>query len=178
MSNHTEMYRAKVLFSGEYGCPKIGTFVFGSLVERGERRFIINDDCELYENIEIGDNWHSDSITGFIDPIEVDPKTVGKNSGVQDKNGKYVYSRDIILRPNGTVKAVNTKDLDLDDSYSVYKKNPPETYIIYNKGYAFTIGTPTDDNYCGVLNNARHNMSYEIEIIGNIDDNPELCGQK
>ena len=113
-----------------------------------------------------------DSEKGFVaDPIYM------QFTGLTDKNGKKIFEGDIVLKPNGLAKQISSSDVGLDSSYSVYKKNEPEKYIIYNVGYAFTIGNEKDNKYCGILNNAINNMNINLEVIGNIYENPNLCNK-
>ena len=83
-------------------------------------------------------------IFGF-DMVEVDPETVGQFTGLTDKNGKKIFEGDILN--------CITSDFDGSDKY------------VYN----FKITDITGYERMGFLD-----FCYEIEIISNIHDNPEL----
>lgn len=79
------------------------------------------------------------------------PETVGQYTGLTDKNGKKIFEGDIV-------------DFNIrgdDESYGVVKYSVEETefYLAYDN---LTLGL------------GRNNYSWELEVIGNIYDNPEL----
>lgn len=79
--------------------------------------------------------------------VKADPETVGQYTGLTDKNGTKIFEGDIIKVPNW-------------ECYGAVKYNVPECafYIEMSNGDY----VPTYD------------YSSEVEIIGNIYDNPEL----
>lgn len=89
---------------------------------------------------------------------EVVPETVGQYTGITDDNGKKIFEGDIL-------KVVNNK----------YKK----TYITKVCTYFNTLCVNPNGKYyeftpIGFENAIWDDESYEIEVIGNIYDNPEL----
>lgn len=82
--------------------------------------------------------------------VEVDPSTVGQYTGLPDKNGKWIFEGDIVEGP----------DFDAEDGYAVVHWDD-DTARFTIDGQGLTVDF---DNYYG----------YDIEIIGNVPDNPEL----
>ncbi len=80
---------------------------------------------------------------------KVSPETVGQYTGLIDKNGKKIFESDI----------VSGYGFDEEDGYGVIKWNDGAFEI---EGTS-VIGT-FHENYWG----------YELEVIGNVFDNPEL----
>ena len=90
-------------------------------------------------------------VTGEIGRIivmhEVDPETLCQFAGLTDKNGKKIWENDIIELPG-------------EDGYFVCEWQEDTARFVLN-GEGLTVDF---DNY----------WSYEVEVIGNIFDNPDL----
>lgn len=82
---------------------------------------------------------------------EVDPETVGQFTGLTDKNGKKIFEGDIIQN----VTEGKTAVVQWFSEYS-----------------AFMLWCKSEDQVYWLYDNDFHN----IEVIGNIYDNPELLG--
>lgn len=83
----------------------------------------------------------------------IDPKTLGQFTGMTDKNWTKIFEGDII------------QTYDPDEGYAVVRYDDTETEF-----YADFVG---DNVYYGLGGTFRND---DIEVIGNIYDNPELIG--
>lgn len=90
----------------------------------------------------------------FADWVEIDPGTRGEYTGLCDKNGKRIFEGDVILY-RGKAEGI-----------IVYGNRYNKTAFIIE----YTQGTAWD--YLG--NDGLGIIVSEIEVIGNIHDNPEL----
>ena len=78
----------------------------------------------------------------------VDPATIGQYTGLHDKNGALIFEGDIVITPFG------------------------KSRVAWSADYCCWFMMGIDSNR--VLIPGRDFNGYEIEIIGNIHDNPEL----
>jgi len=102
---------------------------------------------------------HGDSTFGsYFTDYEVAPDTVGQDSGVPDKNEKYIFAGDILKVP---------------DLYET-PENTETTYhyelVTYENGAFCANGTP-------LFEDAQY-ISDECEVVGNIHDHPHLLEGK
>lgn len=88
------------------------------------------------------------------DWYEVDPETVGQYAGQNDKNGKQVFEGDIILVTSGGI------DEDDGNAVIVWDDETSRFIIEWHR-----IVSDFDSFY-----------GHDMEVIGNIHDNPELLG--
>ncbi len=102
---------------------------------------------------------HSDFEDG-----EVIPKTVGQYTGLTDKNGTKIFEGDI-------VKIIDGKEIFIA-AVKFGDYNQPDKILKTHIGFYFDIAN---------LASYRKDMGYwfgktfsEIEVIGNVHDNPEL----
>lgn len=80
------------------------------------------------------------------------PQTVGQYTGLTDKNGKKIFEGDIVI--------IETTNVDAEDgNFIVEYENGEARYVLNGETLTFDF----DSIY-----------SIEIEVIGNICDNPEL----
>ena len=92
----------------------------------------------------------ADKMTGYHTPV--DSSTVGQYTGLTDKNGKRIFEGDI-------AKVLQGKDKDI-------------AYVGFENG-AFMLYPKTGNIYERTLWEYWYN-DWDVEVIGNITDNPEL----
>lgn len=89
-------------------------------------------------------------------PVRVIPETVGQYTGLTGKNGKKIFEGDIVRNKDNEKGVVRRVDYD------------PYSHYVFG-GY-----------YCVDKTTAlvAWKSPYQIEVIGNIHDNPELLEEK
>lgn len=123
-------------------------------------RELSEDDCEngfVYGSIVVSHNKYyictmalqiRGGISDYITTmIDVLPKTVGQYTGLKDKNGTKIFEGDIVLLKG------------YEEPYQVVFDE--SCFLVYSDSVRYAM-----DNF----------YDYEIEVIGNIYDNPELLG--
>ena len=93
-----------------------------------------------------------DSETQSFNDYEINPSTLGQYTGLTDKDGKRIFEGDI-------AKVLQGKDKDI-------------AYVGFENG-AFMLYPKTGNIYERTLWEYWYN-DWDVEIIGNITDNPEL----
>lgn len=93
-----------------------------------------------------------DDGTLFVQPIYVERDSIGQYTGLKDKNGKKIFEGDLTYYPWSPGKVL-MKVVFIDGEFRLYPV----------KNYDFKVW---DIRICGEQDN--------IEVIGNIYDNPEL----
>ncbi|WP_203264262.1 YopX family protein [Streptococcus uberis] len=121
-----------------------GEWVYGNLIVDGNNALIVNGIVECEEDYVALGDW-----------CPVDLKTVGQSIVLFDKNGTEIFDGDV----------VNAFDYDSDEG-KVYKTTDLTGVITYHKN-AFCIQS-------GKILIDLWVHAEEIEIIGNIYENPEL----
>lgn len=90
--------------------------------------------------------------------VEVEPSTIGQYTGLKDKNGNKIFEGDIVRIIDKNNKVISIKPIIAEIDWS-------EEYLVY-----ILITTSIKDAF----ENLGDYLDYDIEVIGNIHDNPEL----
>lgn len=97
----------------------------------------------------------------YFHPTQVSPNTVGQYTGLKDKNGKEIFEGDIL----------DYTELDVfgeDHQYRGVVKWTDDCFVCDN--------SDNSDSITGLAWVVK--QSIELEIIGNVHDNPELLKQQ
>lgn len=141
------LFRGKRLDNGEW---VLSGNIISFIPENGEDLIFVpalSEPCTCYHD-------EKDNIIAFEKGIfyKVDTKTVGQYTGLKDKNGKRIFEGDI-------AKVLQGKDKDI-------------AYVGFENG-AFMLYPKTGNIYERTLWEYWYN-DWDVEVIGNITDNPEL----
>ncbi|HAA6093767.1 TPA: hypothetical protein U0W02_001915 [Listeria monocytogenes] len=93
----------------------------------------------------------------------IDEKTIGQYTVLKDKNGKKIFEGDIVAFSEDDFRVFNSQvEYFSEDGYPAFDIKVPSTYYF-------------DSN---VFSEVSMSGLYEIEVIGNIHENPELLEEK
>ena len=123
-----------------------GEWLEGAFLNDRDGAFYI---CPSASDISYGDGGNRRRIGCWY---KVDQSTVGQYTGLNDKNGKRIFDGDI-------AKVLQGKDKDI-------------AYVGFENG-AFMLYPKTGNIYERTLWEYWYN-DWDVEVIGNITDNPEL----
>ena len=109
------------------------------------------DDSKCFIGYIMGTN--EDGTPHDLDVVQVDPSTICRGTGLKDRNGKGIWENDIVKNENG----------------NLYKAFWQDNY------YQFSwICIKAGKMLLGAKWNLWSIKNFEIEVIGNTFDNPEL----
>lgn len=131
-----------------------GSWVEGDLINKADDGTFIGFDIE--------ENFHSET-TYWYKEVLVDPETIGQFTGLLDKNGNKIFEGDIYIYKdysNGAVISLTSKN----------SSQPTRTAVVEIDNMIVGIKTP--------YGAAKFESGLELEVIGNIHDNPELLEDK
>lgn len=103
---------------------------------------------------------------GFYCEEKIIPKTVGQFTGLTDKNGKRIFEGDIVVTKftNGDICCVGDVQFDCGVFGAEWTQHKKRKTMVGCFGQRHNLRRFDDD----IIN--------EMEVIGNIHDNPELLG--
>ena len=133
-----------------------GEWIEGMLFNGKEDTFIIPHGNEYSYDEQEG-------LSFDVYGCKVDPETVGQYTGLTDKNGKKIFEGDI----------VNLKGNPAYPSWGFVDYN---ALVVYSDG-AFSAIDGTEENH-GLRRYNFTRAELDVEVIGNIHDNPELLEVK
>lgn len=152
--NRRIFFRAKDIDNNQW--------VYGSYFPHKRVNLCIASEEEYKANIQhliIQDkpacDWNFDN---GMQAIDINPETLGQYTGLEDKNGKMIFEGDIV---KGTIS-------------SAWGKGDIVCKVEYNRdGFYCYDKRPRDEGWW------EHKLMFakNIEVIGNVWDNPELLGE-
>ena len=149
------LFRGKAI-NRDYGCHrtnyKNGDWVYGLVTRLYDERF---------ENLPA----EMTNVNG-IEGIEVDYKTIGQYTGLTDKNGKKIFEGDMI----------KPFDDEIDKMVVEFCHGQFLLCLYGERGYMAEYGWEESGNYGCFEAEPLSSYGDDIEVIGNIHDNPELLG--
>ena len=129
----------------------------------------------------IGNAWYISNKAGIATAFEVIPETVGEYTNLIDKNYKKIFEGDIFKFPDEIWESCYTSCGTEYDSWTV--ENYGVVGFREDTGRFDFIKYKFDENSVEADLHENHNIEFcefvsDLEIVGNIHDNPELLGSE
>lgn len=129
---------------------KNGDWVYGLITRLYDERF---------ENLPA----EMTDITG-VSGIEVDYKTIGQYTGLKDKNGKRIFEGDLVHFPDCVNCSCGSGDYEETSSIGVVDYDEDVMCFYFSQRYSVEM-----EDF-----NVKNGCMTEVEVVGNVFDNPEL----
>ena len=112
----------------------------------------------------IGNAWYISNSAGVATAYEVIPRTIGQYTDLNDKNGKKIFEGDLFQMEDDIIAVVIFEDGGFRlKSYGICGTFTENGFDEDGGGYGIIECEPIDWYYI-----------HDMEVIGNIHDNPEL----
>lgn len=138
---------------------------------RGKRK----DNGEWVE----GTNFYiaKNKVESFIENVQIDTETIGQYTGLCDKNGNMIFEGDIFKFPDEIFESYYTSCGTEYNSYEV--ENYGVVGFCEDTGRFEFVDYKFSENVVEADLHENHDMEFydfvsNLEIVGNIHDNPEL----
>ena len=135
-----------------------GDWVEGAFLNDRDGAFYI---CPAVSDISYGDSGNRRRIGCWY---KVDPSTVGQYTGLNDKNGERIFEGDMI----------KPFDDEIDKMIVEFHHGQFLLCLYGERGYMTEYGWEEEGNYGCFESEPLSSYGDDIEIIGNIHDNPEF----
>ena len=146
----------EILFRGKW--LDNGDWVEGAFLNDRDGAFYI---CPAVSDISYGDSGNRRRIGCWY---KVDPSTVGQYTGLNDKNGERIFEGDMI----------KPFDDEIDKMVVEFHYGQFLLCLYGERGYLAEYGWEEEGNYGCFESEPLSSYGDDIEIIGNIHDNPEF----
>ncbi|EIG9005671.1 hypothetical protein LGD93_000505 [Listeria monocytogenes] len=136
---------------------------YRAFVKKDKKVLPVTDLCfNRYEKDAVGVSGCGNAkCTLCVDWYNFDDVVLMQYTGLKDKNGKKIFEGDIVAFSEDDFHVFNSQvEYFLEDGYPAFDIKVPSTYYF-------------DSN---VFSEVSMSGLYEIEVIGNIHENPEILG--